>query len=130
MSPSVVLDSSVWIEIFRSGPLLKACQQELNAARIVIVPSLVLFEVYKKIVSQKTEDLALSAIALLNQYLVQDLNQEIALTAADLSLQHHLAMADSIVLAHAVKTNSTLVTLDNDFEGILGTQVLRSKVKS
>lgn len=124
-SRAVVLDSSVWIDLLGNGASVKACQRELNAANLVIVPTLVLYEVYRKIASSTSEDRALSAIAFLTQHTITDLSQEVALTAADLSIQHKLAMADSFVLAHAHIAGALLVTLDNDFAGLPGTKVLR-----
>lgn len=124
---SIVLDSSAWIEILGSGPLAKACRKELDAADNVVVPTLVLFEVYRKILSSISEDQALSAVAVMSQHQVADLTREIALTAADLSLQLKLAMADSMVLAHAHATDATLVTLDKDFAGIAGARIVRRR---
>jgi predicted nucleic acid-binding protein len=119
------LDSSVWIEILSGGALAKQCTKEMNAAAQVFVPALVIFEVYRKIAQSVSEDRALSAIALLSQNEVVDLSRDIALTAADLSIEHKLAMADSVVLAHTRQANAVLLTLDNDFSGIAGTRVLR-----
>jgi len=125
MKESVLLDSSAWIEIFSEGSLGKACRKELDSSKQVIVPTLVLFEVYRKIAKQVSEDQGLSAIAVLTQFSVADLTQDIALTAADLSLTHKLPMADSLILAHAQRSEATLVTLDNDFATIPGVIVLR-----
>jgi len=122
---SVLLDSSAWIEIFGHGPLVKACQSELRSASAVCVPTVVLFEVYRKITQQVSEDSALSAIAVLTQNSIADLTQEIALSAADLSIAHKLPMADSLILAHALRSGSTLITLDNDFASIPGVKVIR-----
>lgn len=120
-----LLDSSVWIELLGSGPLAKSCQAELDSAKRILVPTVVLFEVYRKIASTVSEDQALSAIAWMRQKEVVDLDSEIALTAADLSLEHRLPMADSFVLAHAREAHAVLVTLDNDFHGIEGVKILR-----
>ena len=122
---NLVLDSSAWIEILGSGPLSKACTKELKAASRVLVPTLVFFEVYKKIASSLSEDQALSAVALLSQYETKEMTREIALAAADLSLTHRLGMADSLILAHAQQEGATLVTLDNEFVGLANTTVIR-----
>jgi toxin FitB len=121
-----VLDSSVWIEILNRGSLAQTCIKELQAATRVYVPTLVIFEVYKKILASVSEDRALSAIAMLSQHEVVDLTRDISLTAADLSVQHGLGMADSLVLAHARQVEALLLTLDNDFSDIPGAQVLRT----
>ena len=120
-----LLDSSVWIEILGSGPLSKSCLKELKSAELVVVPTLVIYEVYRKITQSASDDQALSAISNLTQHSVVELSQDVALTAADLSLQYKLGMADSFVLAHAQRANATLVTLDNDFAGTPNTLILR-----
>ena len=122
---SLVLDSSVWIEILNRGPLVRACTKELNGVNRIFVPTLVLFEVYKRIAVSSSEDQALSAIAMLSQHEVMDLTREVALAAADLAMQRGLAMADSLVLAHAHQVGAVLLTLDNDFFGIPGAKILR-----
>lgn len=90
------------------------------------IPTLVIFEVYRKILLSVSEDQALSAIATISQHEVLELSREVALSAADLSVQYKLAMAASIVLAHAHQLGAVLLTLDNDFSSIPGAQVLRS----
>ena len=125
MSTAVLIDSSVWIEILNKGVSARQCAQSLKEADRVYVPTLVLYEVYKKITSSRSEDQALSAIAMMSQFDVMDMTREIALAAADISIQKGLAMADSVVLAHAQQVGATLLTMDNDFSEIPGVKVLR-----
>lgn len=125
---AVTLDSSVWIELLGAGKLQAACTEALERASEVMVPTVVIFEVYRKILSATgSEDQALSAASLLRQHVVRELTDEVALEAAELSLAHRLGMADSLVLAHAVRDAAPLVTLDNDFTGIEGVRVLRGR---
>ena len=121
----MLLDSSAWIELIALGPLAKRVEDETKFASIV-VPTIVLFEVYRKIKRSASEDLALSAVALMSQHEVLALDAETSLNAADLSIEHGLAMADSIVVAHAVAKDAILVTLDNDFAALAFAKVLRS----
>lgn len=128
MRGTILLDSSCWIELLSEGPLASSCRRELksiSAGSLSIVPTLVLYEVYRKITTSISEDQALSVVALMSQQKVVDLTRDIALTAADLSIQHKLPMADSLILAHAKHENALLVTLDNDFAKIDGAKVLR-----
>lgn len=127
MKSPVVVDSSVWIEIFRSGPLASACKKAFGAHTVVGVPTIVLFEIYRKICSALNEESALSAVAYLKTYPILDLTSEVSLSAADIAINHKLAMADSIVLAHARTKEATLLTMDNDFSGIGDVIVVRSK---
>lgn len=120
----MVVDSSIWIEILSEGPLHKKCSAALQRQTIRI-PTLVLHEVYKKIRSKASEDLALTTMASLSENEVLDLDREIAIRAADLSIQFGIGTADSIVLAHAEQLNDTLLTLDNDFAGLPGAKVIR-----
>lgn len=123
-SKIVLLDSSVWIEILTSGPRVKACQREFDHAEVIIVPTTVIFEVYRKISASLSEDLALSAITILTQHQIKDLTKEVSLTAADYSLQYKLAMADSFILAHAQLSDATLISLNHDFSEIDGVKVI------
>ena len=122
---SVLFDSSIWVEILNSGPKHLKCQKEFDQAERVIVPTTVIFEVYRKLASLLSEDQALSGITLLLKHEIRDLTQEVALTAADLSLQHKLGMADSLVLSHARMSEALLVTMDNDFAGLEDVMVIR-----
>ena len=123
--PGAVLDSSVWIEILSSGPALKSCKKALNLYPRILVPTLVIFEVYRKIASSTSEDQALAAISVMTQYEVVELTQDISLLAGDLSLQYKLDSVDSLILAHAHIQNSILVTLDYDFHKLPGVKLLK-----
>jgi toxin FitB len=120
-----VVDSSVWIEVFAQKPLAKICLKEIKSASHIYVPTVVLFEVYKKIVLAHSEHQGLTAVATLSQYNVRDLTREVALSAADIAIREKLAMADSLMLAHARSLNAILLSLDNDFSGLADTKVLR-----
>ncbi len=120
----MVVDSSVWIELLTGGRLQGACERHIHK-QTVEIPTMVLFEIYRKIKKSVSEQEALEAIGALSAYRVVDLTRDIALLAADLSLEFKLAMADGFVLAHARHLGTTLLTLDNDFESIPGVNVLR-----
>jgi predicted nucleic acid-binding protein len=53
------------------------------------------------------------------------LDTSLALEAADVSLEHGLAMADSIVYATARRHGAKVVTGDADFDGLPDTVVIR-----
>ncbi len=120
----MVVDSSVFLEIIANGPLRAKCEKAISG-RSVFVPTLVLFEVYRKLKSKLTEHDALDAVASLRQFKVLELTAEVALGAGDLSLEHKLAMADSFMLAHARQIGIQLLTLDNNFADIPGVIILR-----
>jgi predicted nucleic acid-binding protein len=120
----MVVDSSIFMEIFSDGPARAKCQKHLVEIDIS-VPTLVLFEIYRKLKSKVSEDEALSAIGVLRSYKVLDLTSEVSLLAGDLSLDYDLAMADSFVLAHAYALKQPLLTMDNDFANIPGVILVR-----
>jgi predicted nucleic acid-binding protein len=115
-----VVDSSAWLEYFADGPNATAFAKPIEATRSLVVPTLSLFEVFKRIAQQRSEDEALRAIAVMEQGKVVDLDRATALEAARLSLQHGIAMADSVMLATTYRHRATLWTQDSDFEGLQG----------
>jgi len=121
----MVVDTSVWLSILLSQPLKSACLKEIKSKKIYI-PSLCYYECFKKLRSECSDHEAMGAIATLRQFPQLDLTPEIALSAADISIEYNLAMADSFLLAHAKAANEMLLTLDNDFAGIPGVKVLRA----
>jgi toxin FitB len=115
-----VVDSSGWLEYFADGPNAAVFAKPIEATRSLLVPTLSLFEVFKRVSQQRSEDDALRAIAVMEQGKVVDLDRATALEAARLSIQHGIAMADSMMLATAYRHRATLWTQDSDFEGVQG----------
>ena len=64
-------------------------------------------------------------MAALRRATIAPVDESLALEAADLSLAHGLAMADSLVYATARRHGATLVTGDADFQGLPGAVVVR-----
>ena len=120
----IVIDSSGWVEFFTDGALADAYASRLRNLQTVVTPAIVLYEVYKRLKRDLSEDDAVVAISAMQQTLVVDVTSEIALTAADLSLEHGLAMADAMILATARLHRAELVTSDRDFESIPGVTYL------
>ena len=113
-----ILDSSCWIEIFSSGDKSSKCEKYLKSSEKVFIPTIICYEVYKKIRTKVSEDKALSAISFLSQFELVELDRETALLAADCSINYKLAMADSTILAHSLITKSELITMDFDFSSV------------
>lgn len=123
----MLVDSSGWIEFFTDGPLAGEYASYLKHPQDLITPTIVLYEVYKVIKRQRSEEEALAAIAQMGKSRVMPLTDSIALTAADLSLAYQLAMADAIVYATALAEHATLVTSDADLQHLPDVRYLRSK---
>jgi len=120
----IVIDSSGWVEFFTDGPLADDYAARLRKLSAVVTPVIVIYEVYKRLKRDLSEDDGVIAVSAMQRTQVVAIDQEIALTAADLSLEHGLAMADAMVLATARKFRAELVTSDRDFEGITGVTYL------
>ena len=85
-----------------------------------MVPTISLFEVFKRVLQQRNESSALQAAAAMQQGTVVELGAELAVSAAALSVDLKLPLANSIVLATARQHSAALWTQDADFEGIDG----------
>ena len=121
----VLLDSSGWIEFFTDGPLADRYGAYLTPRYHLITPTIVLYEVYKKIKRERGEETALLFAGRLNATQVVHLTESIALLAADLSLRHGLAMADAIVYATARDQEAEVVTGDADLKELPGVVYVR-----
>ena len=120
-----VVDSSGWLEYFADGPNADFFAPAIEQARDLIVPTLSLYEVFKRVLQQKGESQALQAIAVMHQGVVVDLDASLALNAAQMSVELGLPMADSIMLATARAYGATLWTQDADFASIEGVRYIR-----
>ena len=93
----------------------------------LVVPTISIYEVFKHVLARRSEDEALRAIAQMRQGMVVDLNSNLALDAARLSISLRLPMADAIILATARSHGAVLWTQDADFVGVEGVKY-RAKV--
>ena len=117
-----VVDSSAWLEYLADGPNADFFAAAVEDATAQVVPALTIYEVFKRILQQRSEHEALAAAALMHQGNVADLTSTLALAAARLSVSKALPLADSVILATARAHEATLWTQDADFEGYDGVQ--------
>jgi predicted nucleic acid-binding protein len=115
-----VVDSSAWLEYFADGPNASRFATTIEATSSLIVPSITLLEVFKRISQQRDESAALKYVALMQQSKVVALDAALALRAAALGRRHRLPLADSIVYATAKDADAVLWTQDADFDGLPG----------
>jgi len=113
-----VVDSSGWLEYLADGPNAAFFAPAIERSAELLVPTLSILEVFKRVLVQREESQALQSIALMHQGHVIDLTASLALDAARLSRSARLPMADSIMLATARAHGATLWTQDSDFEGL------------
>jgi predicted nucleic acid-binding protein len=122
-----VVDSCAWLEYFANGPNAGFFAPAIEKTSELLVPSLTLFEVFKRVLQQRDEGSALQAVAIMQQGTVIDLDAPLALTAARLSTEHHLPMADSIILATARGLGAVLWTQDADFKALPGVEYRKQR---
>jgi len=114
----IILDSSCWLEYFLDGKGAKQYASNIENNGKIIVPAIVLHEVFKVVMRASNEDSALAAAAVLQQFSVIPIDENIAMYSAKLGQEHHLAMADSMILATAQIHHAILWTQDNDFKNL------------
>ncbi|MFH1098004.1 MAG: type II toxin-antitoxin system VapC family toxin [Candidatus Desantisbacteria bacterium] len=120
-----VVDSSGWLEYYADGPNADFFTPAIENISELVVPSISIYEVFKRVLQQRTEEDAIYCMAIMKRGLVVDLTAPIALSAAKISVELKLPMADSIMLATARMYNATLWTQDSDFRNIMGVQYKR-----
>jgi toxin FitB len=113
-----VVDSSGWLEYLADGPGADFFAAAIENTADLVVPTLSLYEVFKRVLQQRDEGAALQAVALMQQGTVVDLSAPLALSAASLGTQLKLPLADSVIYATARAHAATLWTQDADFEGL------------
>jgi toxin FitB len=125
-----VVDSSGWIEYLSGGPNAAFFSEPIEDEEALLVPTLSLFEVYRHLVRHLGRDEALNIVAAMRQGTVVDLDDRLALDAAELSVATKLALADSIMLATARAHRAVFWTQDWDFEGLEGVRLKRKSPPS
>ena len=120
-----VVDSSGGLEFFADGPNAGFFAAPITDAAQLLVPTISLLEVFKRVLQQRGENAALQVVAQMRQGRVVDLDADLAIRAASLGLTHKLPLADSVMLATAQGYGAILWTQDADFEGIEGVRFVR-----
>jgi len=113
-----VVDSSCWLEVFEDTPIGKEIIPIIVDEESLIVPTVVLYEVFKKLSATKGIDYAERFAKRMLDSIVVPLDTELSLRAANISRKHKLAMADSIIYATVLRYNALLWTADQHFDGL------------
>ena len=122
-----VVDSSAWLSCFAGDTNADNFSKPIENIGNLIVPSITITEVFKCILRQRDEDVALEAIAHMEQGQVIPLDSELAIYAAQYGVDYKLPLADGIIYATARKYSATVWTLDADFKSLEGVKYFPKK---
>lgn len=122
-----LVDSSGWLEYFTDGKNAKTFSPIIENTEELIVSVINIYEVYKKIITEKDERSALQAISIMHQSEVIDINFAIALEASKISYNNKLPMADSLIYVTAKLHNAIVWTQDYDFKNLEGVKFIKKK---
>ncbi|OHB65827.1 MAG: twitching motility protein PilT [Planctomycetes bacterium RBG_13_60_9] len=120
-----LVDSSGWLEYLADAPNCAFFSPILEATEDLLVSTINIYEVFKRVLQQRGEEEALRAAALMEQALVVEVTAPIAMSAAKLSMELGLPMAHSLILATARAHSAVLWTQDADFEGLDGVRLVK-----
>ena len=113
-----LVDYSGWVEFLGDGPRADKFAPYFEHEERLLVPVIVLYEVYKKLLSAQGSTAADRFLSAALRARVVPIDENLAPLAARISLERHLAMADAMIYATALAANARLVTSDAHFRGL------------
>lgn len=122
-----IVDSSGWLEYFADGDNADFFAPTIEDTKNLLVPVICIYEVFKRIRQQSGVNEAQQHIGDMKLGTVIDINESIALSAAKISHDLKLPMADSLILASARANNAILWTQDEHFKDIEGVKFIEKR---
>ena len=122
-----VVDSSGWLEYFGEGKNASFFAPAIEKVDQLIVPTICMYEVFKRMSSLLDEQEALRAVGVMSLGEVIELDRQLALNAAKIAREFKLALADSVILATSRANNATLWTQDEHFKGMEDVKYIEKK---
>jgi predicted nucleic acid-binding protein len=119
-----IVDSSGWLEYFADSPQADFFTPAIEDSAQLLVPVICIYEVFKRIATQRGLNIAQTSIADMYHGKLVNIDDSLALSAAQISLETKLPMADSLILATARANQATLWTQDEHFKGMEGVQYI------
>lgn len=120
----IVVDSSGWLEYFAGSQRGAQFAPAIQDSAALLTPVICLYEVFKRVAQQRGEEDALAAVGVMMTGRVLEITAELALHAAQLSIDHKLPMADSLILASARLNDAELWTQDSHYTGLEGVRMV------
>ena len=121
----ILVDSSGWIEYLAARPKADLFAPYIEGSEPLVSSAIQIYEVYKVVRRDLNEERAIEAVSALRMTTIEPLVESLALEAADIALEHGLAMADAIIFATASRHGAQIVTGDVDFDGLPGVTLIR-----
>ena len=119
-----LVDSSGWVEFMGDGPQAERFAPYFEHEDRLLVPAIVLYEVYKKLLSTHGSTIADRFLSAALRARVVPIDERLALLAARISLDRRLAMANAMIYATALAAGAHLVTSDTHFQGFAEVTVI------
>jgi predicted nucleic acid-binding protein len=115
-----LIDSYGWIEYFGDGPLADKYAPYIEGANTsnTLTPTIIVFEVYKRLKKERGQQVALEAYAQMTRTSILPLDEGGALSAADIGLKKDLAMAGAIIYSAAKTHKAELITSDHHLKDL------------
>ena len=115
-----IVDSSGWLEYFADGSNADFFAPAIEDTENLLVPVICMYEVFKRILQQSGINEAQKHIGDMKLGQIIELDESLALSAAKLSVDLRLPMADSLILATARAHNAVFWTQDDHFKDLDG----------
>ena len=112
----IIVDSCGWLEWFTDGKLANQYKEYLAYPDKILMPAIILYEVYKVLKREVGEEKALLAAGYMKSSTVIPLDDTLALVAADIALKEKLAMADAIIVAISRVHDCKIISSDADLK--------------
>lgn len=126
---SNVVDSSAWLEYLADGPNAPAFAPAIEAIHTLVVPTLVITEVLRRLEAQGRRSIIPDVLAQMRQATVVPLDDQLAVDAATVGKRQGLALADSIIYATTQAVGGTLWTQDDDFRELPSVEFRRHRAR-
>jgi len=120
-----IVDTSGWLEYFADSPQARHFAAAVEDTEHLLVPAVIVYEVFRKVALAFDENRALQAVGQLKQGRVVNVDEAIAIYAGKLSLEKKLPMADALIYATAVLHGATVYTQDAHFVGLAQVRYFR-----
>ena len=115
-----LVDSCGWLEYVTGGANADFFEPALLDTGNLIVPTLCLYEVGKRMLITQGEAAALEVLAMMQKSRVVQLEKDDYFAAAKTSVAYKLAMADAMIWQTAQAFSATLYTQDSGLKAMAG----------